>query len=156
MRSPEITQKVTEGLNEDNDFIVLNFANADILAHTGNLDATIKGIEAIDNSLGLIYNYVVSQNDGILVVTADHGNAEALVYRGSGEEETKHNENPVPFYLIGRKFQTEKTAEKIKQETREVSGILADIAPTILELMGIPQPEEMTGKSLLPMLVSIQ
>ena len=155
MKSREIAQKVIEEIDIGiHDFIVLNFANADMLAHTGNFDAVVKGVEAIDSALGLIYNSAIAQKDGILIVTADHGNAESLVYRGTGEAETRHDDNPVPFYLVGRQYQIDKTPEKIAQETSEISGILGDIAPTILELMGIPQPEEMTGKSLLPMLTT--
>ncbi|MBI2669912.1 MAG: 2,3-bisphosphoglycerate-independent phosphoglycerate mutase [Candidatus Yanofskybacteria bacterium] len=153
MKSQEIAMKVVEELNSDvYDFIVINFANADILAHTGDFAAVVKGVEAIDNALGLIYNVAIVQKDGIMIVAADHGNAESLVYRGSGEAETRHDDNPVPFYLVGRKYQTNKMPEQIALETGEVSGILADIAPTILELMDIPQPPEMTGKSLLSIL----
>lgn len=155
MKSVEIAQKVIEELDKNlHDFIILNFANADMLAHTGNLGATIKGIEAVDSALGLIYDAVVSQKDGVLIITADHGNAESLVYRGSGEAETRHDDSPVPFYLVGRQYQIAKTPERLAQETADVSGILGDIAPTILELMDIPQPPEMSGKSLLSLLVT--
>jgi len=92
------------------------------------------------------------KKDGIIIVTADHGNAESLIYRGSGEAETRHDDSPVPFYLFGKQYQTNRTSEIIAQAVADVSGILADVAPTILELMGIPQPAEMTGKSLLPVL----
>lgn len=154
MRSAEIKDKVLEELEKDiYDFFLVNFANADILSHTGNFNAVVKGIEAVDNALGLLYNRAVLQKDGIMIVTADHGNAESLVYASSGEAETRHNESPVPFYLVGREYEVKKTPERIARETREVAGILADIAPTILELMSIPQPEEMTGKSLLPVLL---
>lgn len=152
MKSAEIAQKVIEELDKDlHDFIIVNFANADMLAHTGNYEATVKGIEAVDSALGLIVAKVLEE-DGILIVTADHGNAESLVYRGSGEAETRHDDSPVPFYLVGQQYQIAKTPEKIAEETANVSGILGDIAPTILELIGIPQPPEMTGKSLLPLL----
>ncbi|MDO8676811.1 MAG: 2,3-bisphosphoglycerate-independent phosphoglycerate mutase [Candidatus Azambacteria bacterium] len=154
MKSQEIAQKVVEGLGSNiYDLIILNFANADILAHTGDFAAVVKGVEAIDSALGLIYNAAILQKDGTMIVTADHGNAESLVYRGTGEAETRHDDSPVPFYLVGRQFQVDKTPEKIAQETNEISGILGDIAPTVLELMGIPQPEEMAGKSLLSILI---
>ncbi|MBI2064052.1 MAG: 2,3-bisphosphoglycerate-independent phosphoglycerate mutase [Candidatus Yanofskybacteria bacterium] len=153
MKSQEIAQKVIDEIDGGiYDIIVLNFANADILAHTGNYDAVVKGVEAIDSALGAIYNSAIIQKDGIMLVTADHGNAESLVYRSSGEAETRHDDNPVPFYLVGRQFQIDKTPEKIAQETSEISGMLSDIAPTVLELLGIPQPEEMSGKSLLGIL----
>jgi len=152
MKSQEIAATVAEEIKRDfYDFIVLNLANPDILAHTGNFTATVKGIEAVDKAVGVIKE-AVFEKDGILIITADHGNAEMMIYKGSGEEETKHEKNPVPFYLVAKKYQINKTPEIIARETGEVSGILADIAPTILELMEIPQPSEMTGTSLLPVL----
>jgi 2,3-bisphosphoglycerate-independent phosphoglycerate mutase len=152
MRSLEIAQRVIEEIDKNlHDFIVLNLANADILAHTGNFEATIKGVEAIDNALGIILNKIL-EKDGVLLVTADHGNAESLLYRASGEIETRHDDSPVPFFLINKKYQAEKTPERIGQETNDVAGILGDVALTILELMDIKQPPEMTGKSLVRML----
>jgi len=152
MKSAEIAQKVVEELDKNlHDFIVLNFANADMLAHTGNLAATVKGIEAVDSALGSIIERVLAK-EGIVIVTADHGNAESLVYRSSGEAETRHDDSPVPFYLVGRQYQIAKTSERMAQETADVSGILGDVAPTVLELMGLQQPPEMTGKSLLGIL----
>lgn len=154
MKSTNIAQKVIEELDKDlHDFVALNFANADMLAHTGNYEATVKGIEAVDSALGLIVAKVL-EKDGIILVTADHGNAESLVYRGSGEVETRHDDSPVPFYLVGKQYQIAKTPEKIAEETADVSGILGDIAPTILELIDISQPLEMTGKSLLGILTN--
>lgn len=152
MKSWEIAEKVVEKIKKGSvDFVVLNFANADVLAHTGNFEATVRSAEAVDTALGLIVDAVLKK-DGVLVITADHGNAEALTYKGSGERETRHDENPVPFYLVAKQYQAEETEQKIAQEMSDVSGILADVAPTILEVMGIPQPAEMTGKSLLPVL----
>ena len=152
MKSAEIAQKVVEELDKNlHDFIVLNFANADMLAHTGNLAATVKGIEAVDSALGSIIERVLAK-EGIVIVTADHGNAESLVYRSSGEAETRHDDSPVPFYLVGRQYQIAKTSERMAQETADVSGIPGDVAPTVLELMGLQQPPEMTGKSLLGIL----
>ncbi|MBI2063056.1 MAG: 2,3-bisphosphoglycerate-independent phosphoglycerate mutase [Candidatus Yanofskybacteria bacterium] len=154
MKSKEIAEKVIGEINKNiYDFIILNFANADILAHTGDFKTVTKGIEAVDSALGLVVNKIL-ELDGVMIVTSDHGNAESLVYRSSGEAETRHNDSPVPFYLVGQQYQTNKTTERIAQETSEIAGILGDIAPTILELMGISQPEEITGKSLLPLLVA--
>ncbi len=152
MKSQEIAAKVAEEINRDfYDFFVLNFANADIIAHTGNFVATVEGVEAVDKAVGLIKDAVLGKN-GILIVTADHGNAEGMVYKSTGEAETRHDSSPVPFYLVAQQYQTNKTPETIARETGEVAGILADVAPTILELMGIPKPVEMTGTSLLPIL----
>lgn len=142
MRALDIIEKTVEELNNDRyDFILMNLANADMLSHTGNIHVVAKGIEYIDQAVGLIYQAVRRKN-GTMVVTADHGNAESLVYGLSGEKETKHNLNPVPFYLMADRFQGRTMPENI-------SGILADVAPTVLELMGLPKPSEMTGKSLL-------
>jgi len=157
MKSWEIAAKVAEEIKRDfYDFIVLNLANPDVLAHTGDFAATVKGIEAVDKAVGLIRD-AVFEKEGILIVTADHGNAEGMVYKSTGEAETRHESNPVPFHLVARQYQKNPPAGGlpgiIAKETSEVAGILADVAPTILELMGIPQPAEMTGTSLLAMLV---
>lgn len=142
MRALDIAEKVIEELENDHyDFILINFANADTLSHTGDSRIVSKGIEYIDQAIGLIYQKVLVKN-GMMVITADHGNAESLVYGLSGEKETKHNQNPVFLCLIVEQFQNQTMLEN-------VSGILADVAPTILELMGLPIPLEMTGDSLL-------
>lgn len=154
MKCYEISQKVVEEIKAGrSDFILINYANPDVLAHTGNFDATVKGIEAVDACVGKVKTAVLDTG-GTLIVTADHGNAESMTYRSSGEPETRHDVNPVPFFLVSTLHQVQKDDRLLSQEVRETSGILADIAPTILELMGIQQPEEMTGKSLLPTLVS--
>ena len=152
MRAMEISEKVRDYLNRDQyDFYVINFANPDVLAHTGDLEATIRGIETIDDALSPIAEAVLNK-DGIMIVTADHGNAESMVYESSGEKKSKHEESPVPFYLIGKQFQRDREIEEIERSFSQVNGILSDVAPTILELMGIPKPEEMTGDSLLRLL----
>lgn len=152
MKSQEIAARTVEEINQSlYDFIVLNFANADVLAHSGNYKATVTGIEAVDRAVGLIKEASLARG-GTLIITADHGNAESLTYKGSGEAETRHNDSPVPFYVVAAPYKVAKSPEKITQETKEISGILADIAPTVLELMGIIQPPEMTGKSLLSIL----
>jgi 2,3-bisphosphoglycerate-independent phosphoglycerate mutase len=119
------------------DFIVLNFANADMVGHTGVLEAAMKAIAAVDVCVGRVVDEVLSRG-GILLITADHGNAETMVDE-SGNPHTAHTCNPVPFLLV----------DDSRKKTRLRPGILADIAPTVLELLGIPQPEEMTGASLL-------
>lgn len=150
MKAEEIVDKAIEELDQY-DFIILNFANADILSHLGNLETVIKGIEAIDVAVGKLRAAVLEKN-GILIITADHGNAEALTYKATGEMETKHNDNPVPFYLIGKSYERPRSQEEIESKMSEASGLLSDVAPTILELMSIPKPEEMSGESLLPIL----
>lgn len=143
MKSKEITQKVLEEIGRDfYDFILVNYANADILAHTGNFNAAAAGIEAVDRALSRVYSAVIERS-GIMIITSDHGNVESMTYRGSGEKESRHNTNPVPFILISKEF------EYKKGKPDSISGILADIAPTILDLMGIEKPPEITGESLL-------
>ena len=149
MRAPEIADKVIEHVNQDHyDFYIINFANPDILSHTGNFEVTIKGIEVVDGALKQMADAVLNK-DGIMIITADHGNAESMVYGSSGEKKSSHEQSPVPFHLIGGQFMRERTKEEIERSLSQVSGILSDVAPTILELMTISKPEEMTGDSLL-------
>ena len=146
MKAAEIAQAICGEIDKgETDFIVLNFANADMLSHLGNLEKVVAGIGAVDSALGQIYQKIKEKN-GILVITSDHGNAESLVYTATGERETKHNNNPVPIYLVAEEY-----FQKNKLPTG-VSGMLGDVAPTILELMGLPIPPEMTGQSLLRLL----
>lgn len=121
------------------DLIVLNFANPDMVGHTGIYEATIKAVEVVDSCLGEIVNRIL-EKDGAVLITADHGNAEKMKDSATGQPHTAHTTNPVPFTLI--------TSEKKSFRLRE-DGILADVAPTILELMHIPQPEAMGGKTLI-------
>ncbi|OGN03763.1 MAG: phosphoglycerate mutase (2,3-diphosphoglycerate-independent) [Candidatus Yanofskybacteria bacterium RIFCSPHIGHO2_01_FULL_43_42] len=149
MRAAEISEKITDYLNQNlYDFYIINFANPDVLAHTGNLESTIRGVEAIDGALRRVANTVLDKG-GVMIITADHGNAESMVYESSGEKKSRHEESPVPLYLIGKQFQRDREIEEVEKSLSQVNGILSDVAPTILELMEIPKPEEMTGESLL-------
>ena len=147
MKAGDMAEKVLSELDR-NDFVVINFANGDTLSHFGNLEIAIKGIEAIDEAIGKIKSAVL-ERDGTIIITADHGNAESLTYRSSGESETKHNDNPVPFYLVGKQFKKARSPEEIESSMTSSSGLLADVAPTVLELIEIEKPAEMTGESLL-------
>lgn len=152
MRTPEIMEKITKSINENlYDFYVINLANPDILSHSGNFEVTVKGIEAIDKAVGKLVQSVI-EKDGTMIITSDHGNAEAMLYKLSGESETKHNDNPVPFYLIAKEFERRRSDADIESTMKQSSGLLSDVAPTILELMGIEKPVEMTGESLLNLL----
>ena len=149
MSSYEITEKLIESIESKKyDLIVVNYANADMIGHTGDFKAITKAIEVLDDKIGKIMEVVLNVN-GVLMITADHGNADEKINLLTGELLTEHSLNPVPFYLIGNDFKREKSQEDIEVLKLEVGGILADVSPTILELMELPQPPEMTGKSLL-------
>lgn len=140
MKTPELTTAVIKKLKTGKyHFIALNYANADMVAHTGNLDAAIKAVESIDESLGRLWKEVQAM-DGVLFVTADHGNVEQMIDTATGAVETEHSTNPVPFVVAGKRF------EGYRELPR---GVLADVAPTILDVMGIRPPTEMSGRSLL-------
>lgn len=153
MSSREITNDVLKKLGEY-DFILFNLANADMVGHSGNFDATVRAIEVLDESIGRIFKAVL-EIGGVMLVTGDHGNAEEKLYMVTGEKKTKHSINPVPLYLVAEDFRgtRARSNEEIVELYNKSSGILTDIAPTILELMGLPKPAEMTGVSLLPKLV---
>lgn len=137
MSAPELTAKAVEAIDSGRyDLVVLNFANPDMVGHTGVLAAAIKAVETVDTGLGAIAEAVQRQG-GALLVTADHGNAELMVDPQTGKPHTAHTTNVVPLMLIGG------------QATALADGRLADIAPTVLALMGLEQPAEMSGQSLL-------
>jgi 2,3-bisphosphoglycerate-independent phosphoglycerate mutase len=140
MRTPELTTATIKKLRTGKyNFIALNFANADMVAHTGNLDAAIQAVESIDECLGRLWKEVQALN-GYLIVTADHGNVEQMIDTATGAVETEHSVNPVPFVVAGMELTGYRELPR---------GVLADVAPTILDLMGIRPPVEMTGRSLL-------
>ncbi len=139
MSAGKITSKLLAELNNF-DFITINFANPDMIGHTGNLIAGVKAVEFIDGCVEKLKSAILKK-DGILVITADHGNIDEMIDLKTGEILTEHSNNPVPFIIAsnqGKKY-------KLKQK----GGILGDAAPTILELMGIKKPRLMTGKSLI-------
>ncbi len=153
MKAPEIADRFVAAFgNEPPEFTVINFANADILSHMGNLEIAAQGVGHIDRALGRVRQTVAERN-GILVVTADHGNAESLIYKTTGEAETRHNSNPVPLYLVAAEYERYRDPQVVRQSIENSTGLLSDVAPTILELMGKQKPVEMTGESLLSQLV---
>lgn len=153
MSAPKITETVIEAIEKgDYDFILMNYANADMVAHTGNEEASIEAVEATDKTMSILIPAVLKAG-GCLFVTADHGNAEELKKAGTGEIDTEHSTNPVPLWFISPENHKEKSAELILLEQNEVRGLLSDVAPTILDLMGITdKPPEMNGASLLELL----
>lgn len=149
MSCEKIADRVVEELEKKKqDFYVINFANPDIVGHTGNYKAILKALEAVDDALGKVVSKTLELG-GAVVITADHGNAEETVNSQTGEKDTEHNIYPAPFILIDKELENKKETSSFKEAISEPIGALADVAPTILELMKIEQPEEMTGISLL-------
>jgi 2,3-bisphosphoglycerate-independent phosphoglycerate mutase len=138
MSAPELTEKAVQAIRSGTyDLIVLNFANADMVGHTGSLPAAIKACETVDAGLGRIAEAIAAMG-GRLLVTADHGNAELMRDPATGGPHTAHTTNLVPVLLHGA-----------PAGAALADGRLADLAPTLLALLGLPQPPEMTGRSLL-------
>jgi 2,3-bisphosphoglycerate-independent phosphoglycerate mutase len=139
MSAPEVTDKLVDAIGSGKfDLVVVNYANSDMVGHTGNLDAAIKAIEAVDMSLGRLME-AVKKAGGVLLVTADHGNAEQMYDETTHQKHTQHTLNRVPALL----FNAPANIHSLND------GKLADVAPTMLALIGLPQPREMTGHSLL-------
>jgi len=138
MSAPEVSEKLVAAIDSGKfDFIVCNFANADMVGHSGNFAATKKAIETIDKALGKIAT-ALDKTGGTMLITADHGNAEQMHDEENHSYHTQHTLNPVPFIIYG-----------LHRKISLKNGSLPDIAPTILEIMGLPKPKEMTGTSLI-------
>lgn len=138
MNAPLLTEKLIEAItSKQYDLIVCNFANPDMVGHTGNFQATVKAIEALDNCIGKIIPALDSVK-GECIITADHGNAEKMTDAITGQAHTAHTSGPIPFIYHGR-----------NAKMRYSNGVLSDIAPTLLHLMGHQQPDEMTGRVLI-------
>lgn len=139
MRAAAITDEVLRRIKSDmHDFICINFANADMVGHTGNFKATVFAVEVVDACLARLADAVLAKG-GTLLITGDHGNAEAKTNLETGEIMTEHTSNPVPFVIVSERL----------RKTRIGDGMLADVAPTILDIMDVPKPADMTGFSLL-------
>lgn len=156
MSALEITDAVVACLQKRTyDFIAVNFANADMVGHTGNLKATILAVEFLDRCLARIADACLAQG-GALIITADHGNAEKLFDLHTGQIDKEHSNNPVPCIIIASELEGQ-TLYAQDVGSRDLHGIephgmLSDVAPTLLSLLGIPQPPDMTGKNLLSLL----
>lgn len=137
MSAEEVTEKVVDAINSKKyDVVILNYANPDMVGHTGSLEATIKAIEKIDECVERVVEAVNNQ-EGRLIITADHGNSEQMIDYKTGEPHTAHTTNPVPLILVG--------VDNVKLK----EGRLADLAPTMLDIMGLEKPAEMTGESII-------
>ena len=139
MSAPEVSKRLNEAIESDKyDVIVINFANPDMVGHTGVIPAAVSAVEAVDECVGSAVE-AIKKVDGVLFICADHGNAEQMIDYETGAPFTAHTTNPVPFILVNYD----------DNYTLREGGCLADIAPTLIEIMGLEQPAEMTGKSLL-------
>lgn len=139
MSAYEVTDEVVKRIESGRyDVVILNFANCDMVGHTGVFDAAVKAVEAVDTCLGRVLDALLAQG-GCALVTADHGNADQMLEDDGVSPFTAHSTNPVPLVLVGR--------DDVKALAE--GGVLADLAPTMLDLLALPQPAEMTGRSLL-------
>ena len=139
MSAPEVGMDLVEAIKSDKyDVIIINFANPDMVGHTGVIPAAVKAVERVDSLVGDAVQ-AIKDVDGVLFICADHGNAEKMIDYETGKPHTAHTTNPVPFILVNAD-----PSYKLRE-----GGCLADIAPTLLEVMELPQPKEMTGKSLI-------
>ncbi len=154
MSAKEITTKALKAITDGHyDFIVINFANPDMVGHTGNEKATRRAIEVVDKLIGDIVNATLL-GGGVVLITADHGNAEELLNLQTGKIDKEHSTNPVPFIIVGRDFEGQSAVPAEAGSAPDLTvlppvGVLGDVAPTILKIMGLPQPAEMTGKPLI-------
>ena len=137
MSAAEVTDKFVEAIEAGYDLIVTNYANPDMVGHTGDLQAAIRACEAVDRGLGRVLA-ALEKAGGALIVTADHGNCETMVDPETGGPQTAHTTNPVPVIVFGG-----------PQGCQLRNGRLADLAPTLLDLMSLEKPQEMTGESLI-------
>lgn len=141
MSAREITDKLMVALKENGySFALINFANPDMVGHTGNIGAAVNACQVVDECVGKIASFVLAYG-GTLLITADHGNVEEMINPSTGEIDTEHNANKVPFIALSKNY--------LGKPITLPSGILADVAPTVLALMGIEKPSSMTGKNLL-------
>lgn len=153
MSTPKIAERIVKEIQAGSyDFIVTNFANADMVGHTGAFEPTKNGAEAIDAALGLVVNAALAAG-GSVIITADHGNGEEVLNLQTGELDKEHSTNPVPFMVIGEQWrgQASPSGEGIGGDLSLLPpvGMLADTAPTVLKILGVAQPAEMTGSPLI-------
>ncbi|PIR93237.1 2,3-bisphosphoglycerate-independent phosphoglycerate mutase [Candidatus Falkowbacteria bacterium CG10_big_fil_rev_8_21_14_0_10_43_10] len=153
MSAPEVTSRLIKEINKDAyDFILVNYANGDMVGHTGNIDATIAALEYLDKAVGELVQLILAKN-GVMLITSDHGNCEEMFNMQTGSIDKEHTTNPVPLVIISNELEGKSLSEgDIAGNDLSVlnaRGILADVAPTILKIMGIEKPREMTGRTLI-------
>ena len=143
-------------IKENYAFILINFANPDMVGHTGNVNASIQAVRVVDECIKKIVNTCLETDDTALIITADHGNIEELLDIRSGGIDKEHSTNPVPFILVANEFKRPKSKEGgiVSLASIIPIGVLSDVAPTMLELLGLEKPAEMKGVSLLEQLLN--
>ncbi len=152
MMAAAITDRLIEAIQSRGfDFILVNYANPDTIAHTANYNAAVEAVRVIDREIGRVLKAAINP-ETLLIITSDHGNIEEMINRMTGLPESQHDANPVPFYLVTEEHKGKKFANYGRLAS-ETAGTLADVAPTILEIMGIKKPDAMTGNSLLEEIV---
>jgi 2,3-bisphosphoglycerate-independent phosphoglycerate mutase len=153
MSAAHIVQSVLEKMNDDAGLYVINFANPDMIGHTGNFEATKRALKITDDALKKIIEEISQRNDSAVVITADHGNAEELIDPLTGGEDTQHSTRTVPVIFVAPELKTaEDTGKSLETLAQEAPlGTLIDIAPSVLSLLGIDKPREMTGSRLAPL-----
>ncbi len=152
MMTREITARAIQAVYEGAfDFLLINYASADMIAHTGNYEAGSEAVKVIDEEIGKLAKAVLEKN-AILIITSDHGNIERMIDPMTALPTTGHDPSPVPFYLVDADRPRKKSLEEAHKIESGIAGILSDVAPTVLELMNLPKPPEMKGQSLLPFL----
>ena len=143
MSAYSVTDAVVDAIDSDKfDFLMVNYANGDMVGHTGVFPAAVKAVETVDLCLARVMEHL-EQHEGVAIITADHGNAEEMLVPGTHDIWTAHTTNPVPVVLVAP------DDSPLRHARLHVGGRLSDVAPTVLQLLGIPQPKEMTGKSLI-------
>lgn len=153
MSTREVTERIIKEIRTHNyDVIIANFANTDMVGHTGDVGATIRAVEVADECVGKLVAEILTQ-DGVLLITADHGNAEEVLNLQTHAIDKEHSTNPVPFWIVGKQFEGKPSvAGDVPNGDLSLMppvGMLADVAPTLLAILGVEQPEDMTGTPLL-------
>jgi 2,3-bisphosphoglycerate-independent phosphoglycerate mutase len=153
MSALEVTDKMIQGISDKAyDFILVNYANADMVGHTGNMKAAVKAVETVDKCIDRLAQAVL-KSEGVLLITADHGNAEGMFNMQTGVMDKEHSSNPVPFIVVGKEFEgraiNKQDAFSTDLALVQPQGILSDVAPTILKILQIQKPPEMTGRPLI-------
>lgn len=150
MSAQKIVDAVLEKMKEDARLYVINFANPDMIGHAGNLEAAEKAVRITDEALKQIIEPITAEPTNAVIITADHGNAEELIDPLTGKEDTQHSARNVPAIIVASTLKGKGTSSNLEQLAQQAPiGALVDIAPTVLDLMGIQKPNEMTGSSLL-------